>query len=609
MCGICAELLICINSNSSSYIPELYKSQSPVIESLNRLVHRGPDCQGYWTKNGCTIGHTRLSIMNPNSGRQPIVNDETGLVLSINGEIYNYSDLLNIYTISKNSIRKSDGPYTHVNLKSDCDVLTYMFSAQDLIETEYSRQSIISKLSSIRGMFAFVLVDKEEPWRWIIARDPIGIIPLYIGYDENRPASVFVASEMKALENCQYIKEFEPGTFMTNYNLSPQYYYKPLIYGSSNIKNNLFTSQSNISENHLLRYSESNFNKEQLEQTIFNELSYSVKSHLMTGETTVKTSDTDLAPSVGVLLSGGLDSSIIAALTREIVGDSVDIHTFSIGLENSPDLKFAREMAKHINSIHHEVIFTVDEAFNALDKVIYHIETYDTTTVRASTPMLLMAERIKQISNDLNLNIKVILSGEGADEIFGGYLYFRKAPNPIAFQEELERKVSLLSYFDCLRANKSMMAYGLELRVPFLDTAFVNFAMSIPAIYKMCRNTPEKQILRNAFKHLLPESIYTRQKEQFSDGVGYDWIDELKKRADVKIKQLGLNKNWYPVNTPQTSEQLWYRYLFTNHFVGDVRAKTVHWDLNTIACSTGKVLEWDNEIKTFSKDPSGRSVI
>ena len=586
MCGICAELILTPNVYKNRIPP----SRSPVYESLDKLSHRGPDNKGYWETNyygmETVLGHTRLSIMNPESGAQPIVNKFTGVVLTVNGEIYNYEHLSRLYLVLSES------------LKSDCDVLTYMFNKHHLSEHPKDKDVIAGKLNSLVGMFAFVMVNESKPYEWLIARDPIGIIPLYIGYMNERPYSLFVASEMKALNFCDNIKEFEPGTYMTNYDDVPQIYYRNLNNTSvPSIINRLFFNTYDT-KSHLLKYdTKSDGHIKLIYSQIYYCLKYAVKTHL---QYDIKSG----CNGVGVLLSGGLDSSIIAALTREIIGEDTKLHTFSIGLEGSPDLENARLMAEHIKSNHHEFIFTVEEALNSLEDVIYFTETYDTTTVRASTPMVLLARRIRDLCVTENIELKVVLSGEGADEIFGGYLYFSKAPNPEELQLELERKVSLLSYYDCLRANKSMMSAGIELRVPFLDTEFINYAMSIDPKYKMSNNRIEKELLRESFKHLLPDSIYKRQKEQFSDGVGYNWIDSIKSYTAAKISEMGQKE--YIINKPQTNEQHWYRYLFEKHYPTEAQIRTVHWDTNSFACSTGKVMEWDASLKVA--DPSGRTL-
>jgi asparagine synthase (glutamine-hydrolysing) len=573
-------------------------SQSKVFENTMKIRHRGPDCIGTWeasldspsNESSTVLAHTRLSIMNPGSGTQPIVNQATNLVLSVNGEIYNYKSLSDLFFIQPSK------------LKSDCDVITHLF------EPSFNDHDIIRRrLNVLEGMFAFVLTNRREPWKWMIARDPIGIIPLYIGLDKSRPHSLFVASEMKALGNCDFVTEFEPGTYLTHNDDMPHIYYGPLQCKSIPIQKNMLASNElhSSKSTHLLAYGadvDADYILDPYEYGMFTNIlkikfMTAVRTHL---QCDIITKNSPMGvPVVGVLLSGGLDSSIIAACVRDIIGDKGDIHTFSIGLEHSPDIFHARAMAKHINSIHHEFIFTVQEALEALPDVVYYIETYDTTTIRASTPMFLMARKIKE----LGLGLKVVLSGEGADEIFAGYLYFKKAPNPDELQKELERKVSLLSYFDCQRANKSMMSAGIELRVPFLDTNFLNYAMRIPPIMKMCKLGLEKKILRDAFKTLLPESVYTRQKEQFSDGIGYSWIDGI--QQFVENKYPSVDYGHYPINTPTTKEQYYYRELFEKVFPGDDRAVTVYWDANTVACSTGKALEWDEELR-YRIDPSGR---
>lgn len=558
MCGICALLLAPAERREAVRLEVTTQSLC--------LCHRGPDYTGVWTlpdhpQFSSCIAHTRLAIVSPESGSQPIVDSKENIVLGVNGEIYNHQEL-----------RREYG-WRSITL-SDCEVIMHLYSSG------LDKKELLNKL---RGMFAFVLLDYSDTSdkgeiKTLVARDPFGIIPLYYGEDSN--GGFWFASEMKAIPNSvKNIKSFPPGCYMTESDKEPIPYYSfdfdRLLTSSNEPK---FSDLSNL----------------------FNQLENAVVSHMMCD-----------VP-FGVLLSGGLDSSIIAALVCRHAAKRVEsgeiedawyprVHSFSVGLEGSPDLANAREMAKYLNTVHHEFIFTVEQAVELLSKVIYHIETYDTTTIRSSTPMIIMAQKIKA------LGVKMVLSGEGADEIFAGYLYFRKAPTPKDLHEESCRKVKALHLFDCLRANKSMMAHGVECRVPFLDTRFVDYAMSLDPAHKLCDSQMEKMILRKAFGHLLPDSIANRQKEQFSDGVGYQWIDGVKEYARNKYPGdlFEERRKLYPVNTPNTPEELLYRELFHEHFPEE-RATTVPWGAS-IACSTPEVMAWDESFRT-SADPSGRAM-
>ena len=523
------------------------------------LKHRGPDYCGIWdhvcSRGTSTLTHTRLAIVDPGSGNQPLLDSTEKVALAVNGEIYNHTSLRN----------ESMKFYT----ASDCEIIMRMH-----IHTR--GQNPTTWLNRLRGMFAFVLYDysnKDKP-DFLIARDPIGIIPLYYGYDIC--GGLWVVSEMKAFpENMKNFDLFPPGSYMTAEMHSPVKYYNYDIWSP-------FPSSYNDPGK------------------LYSYLERAVVSHMMTD-----------VP-FGTLLSGGLDSSIITALacrhsTKRIEsGEKYDawfpqIHTFSVGLKNSPDLACAKMVSNHLNTVHHEIIITVEEAIRAIQKVIYHTETYDCTTIRSSTPMTLMAKKIRA------MGFKMILSGEGADEIFGGYLYFSKAPSPVEFHHETVRKVKALPSYDNLRANKSMMTYGIECRPPFLDTEFVEYAMNLDPALKMCNGVIEKKLLRDTFGHLLPDCISNRQKEQFSDGVGYNWIDSIKAYAEKKYGDRWKDTaSKIRINSPRTPEELLYREYFDEFYPTSLHANTVPWG-SSIACSTPAAIEWDSEFKK-NADPSGRAI-
>jgi len=527
--------------------------------------HRGPDWSGIWTSDSAVLVHERLAIVDINSGEQPLVNHTGDLALLVNGEIYNHKALA--------QSEASDYPFL---TQSDCEVILALYD-QDRGETEVGAQTIESRLNQLEGMFAFILFDQKSD-RYIVARDPIGIISLYYGYDEKR--QLFIASEMKALvEVCEEIYPFPPGHYLDSEQGEIIRYYRPSWKAYDSVA------------------------KQPTDPAVIREsLIESVKKHMM--------SDVPY----GVLLSGGLDSSIISAIAQLNAAKRVEdeqkspawwpqLHSFAVGLKGSPDLIAAQKVADQIGTIHHEIHFTVQQGLDALADVIYHLETYDVTTVRASTPMFLMARKIK------SMGIKMVLSGEGADEIFGGYLYFHKAPNAREFHEETVRKLERLHQFDCLRANKAMAAWGVEARVPFLDRKFLDTAMSIAPEVKMCgQGKIEKQILRQAFDGYLPAEILWRQKEQFSDGVGYSWIDSLKEYAEQSINDLEMRRAPidYPINTPDTKEGLLYRKIFEEKFNTNSAAATVPGG-KSIACSTKEALAWDSSFADNS-DPSGRAV-
>ncbi|TBL84119.1 asparagine synthase B [Hafnia alvei] len=523
---------------------------------LSRLMrHRGPDWSGIYASDNAILAHERLSIVDVNNGAQPLYNAAHTHILAVNGEIYNHQALR----------QRFEGRY-EFQTASDCEVILALYEEQGS-----------AFLDELQGMFAFVLYDAEKN-SYLIGRDHLGIIPLYMGYDEH--GNFYVASEMKALVPvCRTIKEFPAGSFMSSDDGEIHSYYQRDWFEFDNVKEN-HTDAAQL--------------KEALEE--------SVKSHLM--------SDVPY----GVLLSGGLDSSVISAITKKFAARRVEdgerseawwpqLHSFAVGLEGSPDLKAAQEVANHLGTVHHEIHFTVQEGLDAIRDVIYHIETYDVTTIRASTPMYLMARKIKA------MGIKMVLSGEGADEVFGGYLYFHKAPNAKEFHEETVRKLLALHMYDCARANKAMSAWGVEARVPFLDKKFLDVAMRLNPQDKMCGNGKmEKYILRECFESYLPASVAWRQKEQFSDGVGYSWIDTLKETANQQISdQMLANAHFrFPYNTPNSKEGYLYREIFEELFPVPSAAECVPGG-PSVACSSAKAIEWDESFKKMD-DPSGRAV-
>jgi asparagine synthase (glutamine-hydrolysing) len=535
--------------------------RAQVLDMSRKIRHRGPDWSGVYTDDNAILSHERLAIVDPLSGKQPLISTDGNIILAVNGEIYNHKDIR----------RHFEGKY-NFKTQSDCEVIIplYLEKGADFFE-------------DLSGIFAFALYDKKNDV-YLVGRDHIGIIPLYQGWDKE--GRYYVASELKALEGvCCTIEEFPAGSsyFSKTKKITRWYYRDWESYDT--VKDN----KSDILE---LRTA----------------LEDAVKRQLM--------SDVPY----GVLLSGGLDSSIIAAVTQRYAAKRIEtdgkteawwprLHSFAIGLEGSPDLIAAKKAADYIGTVHHEVHFTIQEALDALPDVIYHIETYDITTVRASTPMYLLARVIK------SMGIKMVLSGEGSDELFGGYLYFHKAPNAKEFHEELVRKLSKLHLYDCLRANKSLAAWGVEGRVPFLDKEFIDVAMRINPVDKMSivmqpdgKQRMEKWILRKAFDDMLPSEICWRQKEQFSDGVGYNWIDTLKKMTEQNVSdvQFATREKRFPVNTPVTKEEYYYRNVFEHFFPSETAAKTVPHEAS-IACSTAKALEWDAAWKNMD-EPSGRAM-
>ena len=547
MCGIVCALNIKQKSNNL---------RSDVLEMSKKLRHRGPDWNGIYSDDKVILAHERLAIVDPKSGKQPLYSSDGRYVLAANGEIYNHNEL-----------RDDIGNNYNFLTKSDCEVIIALFDKK--------RENFIDDLN---GIFGFVIYDKLEN-EFLIARDHIGIIPLYMGWDND--GTLYIASELKALEGkCNKIEIFPPGHFLSSKDLKLTKWYKRDWMDFKNVKNN------NTSIDIL---------KKSLEDAVHRQLMSDVP--------------------YGVLLSGGLDSSITSALAKKFsknrieTGDEEEawypqLHSFSVGLPGSPDLKAARLVADKIGSIHHEINFTIQEGLDAIRDVIYHIETYDVTTVRASTPMYLMARVIK------SMGIKMVLSGEGADEIFGGYLYFHKAPNSEEFHKETVRKIDKLYQYDCLRANKSLAAWGIEGRVPFLDKDFIDVAMQLNPNDKMItKDRMEKWVLRQAFESYLPKEVAWRQKEQFSDGVGYSWIDSLKELVEKEVSDDDFTnaKNKFPFQTPQNKEEYYYRSIFQEHFPSKTAAKTVP-SVPSIACSTPIAIEWDKSFKNLN-DPSGRSIL
>ncbi|HEX2920556.1 MAG TPA: asparagine synthase B [Bacteroidales bacterium] len=529
--------------------------RSLVLKMSGKLRHRGPDWSGIYYSDKAILAHERLSIVDPQSGKQPLCSKDGKLILSINGEIYNHQEIRKRYSNSYEFL-------TH----SDCEVLLPLY-----------REKGPAFIEELNGIFAFALYDKEND-TYLIARDHIGVIPLYTGWDDS--GNFFVSSELKALEGvCRTIIEFKPGHYLFSREGVMKKWYNRDWTDYNNVKDN----KSDIRE---LRSA--------LENAVHRQMMSDVP--------------------YGVLLSGGLDSSIISAVAKKFAPRRIEshdtqeawwpqLHSFAIGLNGSPDLAAARKVAKHIGTVHHEIHFTIQEGIDALRDVIYHVETYDVTTIRASTPMYLLARVIK------SMGVKMVLTGEGSDEIFGGYLYFHKAPDASSFHEETVRKLSKLHMYDCLRANKSLAAWGVEGRVPFLDKEFMDVAMRLNPHDKMVSDVKiEKWILRKAFEDYLPADVAWRQKEQFSDGVGYGWIDSLKEMTSklVTDEQLKNAKFRFPVNPPATKEEYYYRSIFADHFPSDSAASCVP-SVPSVACSTAEALAWDASFKNMT-DPSGRTV-
>ena len=546
MCGIATIF------NIKEQTPALRKK---ALEMAKKIRHRGPDWSGIYCGKTAILAHERLSIVDPQSGRQPLFSPDRKQVLAVNGEIYNHRD-----------IRKQYAGRYEFQTGSDCEVILALY-----------RDKGINFLEDLNGIYAFALYDEEKD-DFLIARDPIGVIPLYIGRDKD--GKVYCASELKALEG--FCDEYEP--------FLPGHYYLG-------------------SEGKMKRW----YKRDWMEYDAVKDNGGSAADVRVALEAAVKRQLMSDVP-YGVLLSGGLDSSVISAVAKLYASKRIEtdsrqdawwpqLHSFAVGLKGAPDLAKAREVADHIGTIHHEINYTIQEGLDALRDVIYFIETYDVTTVRASTPMYLLARVIK------SMGIKMVLSGEGADEVFGGYLYFHKAPDAKAFHEETVRKLSKLHLYDCLRANKSLAAWGVEGRVPFLDKEFLDVAMRLNPKLKMCPGkTIEKKIVRETFADMLPESVVWRQKEQFSDGVGYSWIDTLKQitAEAVSDEQMAHAAERFPINPPMNKEEYYYRSIFEEYFPSDSAARSVP-SVPSVACSSAEALAWDASFKNLN-DPSGRAV-
>ena len=546
MCGIVAIF------NIKEQTPEL---RAKALSMSKKIRHRGPDWSGIYCGGSAILAHERLSIVDPQSGGQPLFAPDKQQVLAINGEIYNHRDIR----------RRYEQTYAF-QTGSDCEVILALY-----------REKGIDFLEELNGIFAFALYDEAKD-EFLIARDPIGVIPLYIGYDSD--GTVYCASELKALEGfCERYEPFLPGHYYSSHEGKMVRWYKRDWMTYEGAKSNPVPVSA-----------------------LHDALEDAVRRQLM--------SDVPY----GVLLSGGLDSSVVSAIAKKFASRRVEtdgqkeawwpqLHSFAIGLKGAPDLVKAREVADFIGTVHHEINYTIQEGLDALRDVIYFIETYDVTTVRASTPMYLLARVIK------SMGIKMVLSGEGADEVFGGYLYFHKAPDARAFHEETVRKLSKLYMYDCLRANKSLAAWGVEGRVPFLDKEFLDVAMRIDPQYKMCPGkTIEKKIVREAFSDMLPESVVWRQKEQFSDGVGYSWIDTLKAVTAESVSDAEMEHaaDRFPINTPRNKEEYYYRSIFEEYFPSESAARSVP-SVPSVACSTVEALAWDKAFQNMN-EPSGRAV-
>lgn len=546
MCGIVG--VFDLKTSAESLRPQ-------ILQMSRKIRHRGPDWSGIYCGKNAILAHERLSIVDPQSGGQPLLSKDGKLALAVNGEIYNHREIR----------AQLAGEYEFLT-GSDCEVILALY-----------RKKGINFLEDLNGIFAFALYDSEND-SWLIARDPVGVIPLYIGWDNE--GRLYAASELKALEGvCSSIKPFLPGHYWYSREGQMTRWYKRDWTEYEAVKNNTTDITA-----------------------LRSALEDAVKRQLM--------SDVPY----GVLLSGGLDSSIISAIAKKYAARRIEtdsrkeawwprLHSFAIGLEGAPDLAAARKVAEHIGTVHHEIHYTVQEGLDAIRDVIYFIETYDVTTVRASTPMYLLARVIK------SMGIKMVLSGEGADEVFGGYLYFHKAPDAKAFHEETVRKLGKLHLYDCLRANKSLCAWGVEGRVPFLDKEFLDVAMRLTPEDKMIKDGRiEKWVLRKAFEDLLPESVVWRQKEQFSDGVGYNWIDSLKKLTEEQVSDTDMAhaSERFPVNPPRNKEEYYYRSIFEEHFPSATAAQSVP-SVPSVACSTAEALAWDSSFQNLD-EPSGRAV-
>ena len=546
MCGIVG--IFDIKGEASEY-------RDLALKMSKKIRHRGPDWSGIYCGKNAILAHERLSIVDPASGGQPLFSKDGKHILAVNGEIYNHREIR----------EKTSNNYEYLT-GSDCEVILALY-----------REKGVKFLDDLNGIFAFILYDEEKDC-FLIARDHIGIIPLYIGEDEK--GTKYIASEIKALEGvCNKIDQFLPGHYMFSNDGKMTKWYNREWTEFDNVKDN----EGSIDEL-----------KAGLEDAVQRQLMCDVP--------------------YGVLLSGGLDSSVISAIAKKYSSKRVEtgstqdawwpqLHSFAIGLKGAPDLAAAQKVADYIGTVHHEVNYTVQEGIDAIRDVIYYIETYDVTTVRASTPMYLLARVIK------SMGIKMVLSGEGADEMFGGYLYFHKAPNAQAFHEETIRKLGKLYLYDCLRANKSLAAWGVEGRVPFLDKEFLDIAMRMNPEAKMAKDGKmEKWVVRKAFEDILPESVAWRQKEQFSDGVGYNWIDSLRDMTNklVSDEQMEKAAERFPINPPRNKEEYYYRTIFEEHFPSDAAAKSVP-SVPSVACSTPEALAWDASFQNMN-EPSGRAV-
>lgn len=547
MCGIVGVFDLKVDSQ---------KLRPQVLQMSKKLRHRGPDWSGIYCGEKAILAHERLSIVDVKSGKQPLYSKDRKHVLAVNGEIYNHQD-----------IRKTFENSYEFLTQSDCEVILALY-----------RKKGIDFLEDLNGIFAFALYDEEKD-TYMIARDHIGIIPLYMGWDHY--GNFYVASELKALEGyCNKIQEFLPGHYMTNE--------KP---------------------GELIRW----YNREWKDYAAVKDNPTSIDDLRNALEAAVHRQLMSDVP-YGVLLSGGLDSSVVSAIAKKYSAKRIEnhdetgawwpqLHSFAVGLVGSPDLAAAQKVADHIGTVHHQIHFTVQEGLDAIRDVIYHLETYDVTTIRASTPMYLLARFIK------SMGVKMVLSGEGADELFGGYLYFHKAPNAELFHEETVRKLGKLHLYDCLRANKSLAAWGVEGRVPFLDKEFIDVAMRLNPEDKLIKNGRiEKWVVRKAFEDYLPKEIVWRQKEQFSDGVGYSWIDTLKAMTKERIsdEELTNAKFRFPINPPMSKEEYYYRTIFKELYPSDSAASCVP-SVPSVACSTPEALAWDESLRN-TNDPSGRAV-
>lgn len=531
------------------------------LDLSQRQRHRGPDWSGVYVDAGAILVHERLAIVDPAGGSQPLLSEDGGLALAVNGEIYNHLELKAELT----------QPYAFLT-GSDCEVINAL----------YEEDTPASFLNRLNGIFAFALWDRPRQ-RVLIARDPIGVVPLYWGHDED--GRLVVASELKSLVDiCAEVAQFPPGHWYDSATGTlTRYYDRP--WRDYDAVEGVEADRTAL--------------REAFERAVHRQLMTDVP--------------------YGVLLSGGLDSSLVAAVAARYARHRIEdgdrseawwprLHTFAIGLKGSPDLAAAAIAAAALGTVHHGFEYTFEEGLDALPEVIRHVETYDVTTIRASTPMFLLARRIKA------MGVKMVLSGEGSDEIFGGYLYFHKAPNAREFHEELVRKLDALKNYDCLRANKSMMAWGVEPRVPFLDREFLDVAMRIDARHKMVGQSShgarriEKAVLREAFEGYLPDSILWRQKEQFSDGVGYGWIDGLKAHAEAQVsdRSMAAADKRFVHNPPRTKEAYYYRHLFERFFPTQAAAETVPGG-KSIACSSPAAIAWDASFAAMA-DPSGRAV-